>query len=567
MARKKIFLGDLLVDEGLITSAQRDEALVHHKRIGKRLGEVLVGRGLVSEEMIARTLSKQLSLNFTDLSEARPEAEVLQVIPKRVAVKLKVLPLEINQGKLLLAMVDPLDVFAMDEVKRHLRTYQYSHEGGEAALDPLMLGTLSIDIVVATETQLMRAVEKFYVAEVAAPPPEVDAAELEAADDTPVVKLVNTIISQAVTARASDVHIEPDMDSLRVRFRVDGLLHEAMSPPLDIHAGLVSRLKILSGMDIAEKRLPQDGRFNTTSGGKQLDIRSSTLPTMHGEKMVLRLLEKTAGVLDLEKLGFNPEDTFPSYIKLIKRPYGFVLSTGPTGSGKTTTLYATLKTIISTENNIITVEDPIEYNLKGINQVQVNPKAGLTFANGLRSILRQDPDIIMIGEIRDQETAAIAMHAALTGHLVLSTLHTNEAVGAVARLIDMGMEPFLITSSLIGVLGQRLIRKVCTHCRVKTKFSGKIFEEIGVTTEVTIYNAKGCAKCRHTGYLGREGLYELLLITEQVKKLIVRKAPESEIKQAAQQEGFNSMRQEGLLKVLSGITTLQEVVRVTAGLE
>jgi type II secretory ATPase GspE/PulE/Tfp pilus assembly ATPase PilB-like protein len=377
------------------------------------------------------------------------------------------------------------------------------------------------------------------------------------------VKLVNTVVTQAVKDRASDIHIEPYEDSIRVRFRIDGKLHDIMKPPKHLHAGIVSRIKILSGMDIAEKRVPQDGRFPINVESRQFDIRASTLPTHHGEKMVLRLLEKTSGLpqLTLSQLGFS-KNVLESYEKLINMPYGFILSTGPTGCGKTTTMYSSLRKISATEKNIVTIEDPIEYNLPNINQVQVNPKAGLTFSSGLRSILRQDPDVIMVGEIRDTETASIATHAALTGHLVLSTLHTNEAVGAIARLIDMGIEPFLITSSLIGVLGQRLIVKICPYCKESYTADENMLRQVGVKGKVLLHG-KGCSECRFTGYLGREGLFELLLITEGIKKLIIEKAPASEIKAQAIKEGFTTMRQEGLLKAVDGITTIEEVMRVT----
>ncbi|MBI4689881.1 MAG: type II/IV secretion system protein [Nitrospirae bacterium] len=383
-------------------------------------------------------------------------------------------------------------------------------------------------------------------------------------EDTPIVKLVNTMMTQAVKDRASDIHIEPYEASLRVRFRIDGRLHDAMTPPKHLHAGIISRLKILSGMDIAEKRVSQDGRFPINIEGRQFDVRSSTLPTMHGEKIVMRLLEKTAGLpqLQLKELGFS-ENVLREYERLISKPYGFVLATGPTGCGKTTTMYSSLRNISTAEKNIVTIEDPIEYNLPGINQVQINPKAGLTFASGLRSILRQDPDIIMIGEIRDIETASIATHAALTGHLVLSTLHTNDSVGAIARLIDMGVEPFLITSSLVGVLGQRLITKVCPYCKESFTAEIDILQSIGIKGKILLQRGKGCNECRFTGYLGREGLFELLLITEGIKKLIVEKATATEIKEQALKEGFSPMRNEGLLKVVEGLTTIEEVLRVT----
>ncbi len=563
MAIKKLFLGDMLIAEGLITPEQRDDALADQKRVGKRLGEVLVSRGLVTDETLARALSKQLGIPYIDMDTARVDPAVVNMVPQRVARRHKVLPIEKYDGGVLIAMADPLDVFAMDEVKRHVRSHQLSLvSGGPSGGRTVEMPT--VEISVAPESQLLRALSKYYAGDTEE---ALAGEEAAGAEDTPVVRLVNTVMARAVDDRASDIHIEPDANSLRVRFRIDGLLQEVLSPPANLHPGFVSRVKILSGMDIAEKRVPQDGRFDTTVGGRQFDVRASTLPTMYGEKIMLRLLEKTAGLPQITELGFNREDTLSAYEGLIKRPHGFILATGPTGCGKTTTMYSSLRYINTVERNVITVEDPIEYDLRGINQVQVNRRAGLGFTNALRSILRQDPDVIMIGEIRDLDTASIAMHAALTGHLVLSTLHTNDAVGAIARLLDMGVEPFIITSSLIGVVGQRLIRKICPHCAEKHTVSEAIFDEIGITGPVECHYGKGCAKCRHTGYFGREGLFELLVVSESIKRLIIRKAPEGEIKEQALKNGFRTLRQEGLLKVTEGITTLEEVMRVTTGVE
>lgn len=554
MVLKKKFLGEMLIEAGAITAEQRDKAMQEQKRLGKRLGEALVSLGFITEEMMAKALSSQMGLPFKELRFASIDSGVVELVPESLARKRKVFPLEIKDGRLVLAMADPLDIFAIDEIKRIVK--------------------MPVDAVVITETELLKALDKHYrgemeevikAADVYSPEKEKVIATAEAmTEDTPIVKLVNTVLTQAVKDRASDVHIEPYAESLRVRFRIDGKLHDIMSPPKHLHAGMISRVKILSGMDIAEKRVPQDGRFPINIEGRQFDVRSSTLPTLHGEKIVMRLLEKTAGLpqLRLSELGFS-EPLLSSYENLITKPYGFILSTGPTGSGKTTTMYSSLRNISAAEKNIITVEDPIEYNLPDINQVQVNPKAGLTFASGLRSILRQDPDIIMIGEIRDVETASIATHAALTGHLVLSTLHTNEAVGAIARLIDMGVEPFLITSSLIGVLGQRLIVRVCPYCKESFTAEEDMLKRIGIKGKILLHRGKGCSECRFTGYLGREGLFELLVVTESIKRLIVEKAPASEIKAQAIREGFRTMREEGLLKVVEGITTLEEVMRVT----
>ncbi len=554
MVMKKKFLGELLIEAGVITTEQRDKAMQEQKRLGKRLGETLISLGFITEEVMAKTLSAQMGLSFKELRLVTIKPEVISFVPESIARKHRVLPIETKDGKLILAMADPLDIFAVDEVRRITR--------------------MPVDAVVATETELIKMLDRHYKGEVDevikaadAYSPEkekvITAAEAML-EDTPIVKLVSTIFTQAVKDRASDAHVEPYADSLRVRFRIDGKLHDIMKPPKHLHAGIISRIKILSGMDIAEKRVPQDGRFPINIENRQFDVRASTLPTLHGEKMVLRLLEKTDGLpqLRLGELGFL-EKTIRAYEKLLIKPYGFILSTGPTGCGKTTTMYASLRSINAAEKNVITIEDPIEYNLPNINQVQVNPKAGLTFASGLRSILRQDPDIIMVGEIRDVETASIATHAALTGHLVLSTLHTNEAVGAIARLIDMGVEPFLITSSLMGVLGQRLIVKICPYCKESYTAETELLKSIGVKGKILLHKGKGCSECRFTGYLGREGLFELLLITDGIKRLIVEKATASEIKAQALKEGFVTMRQEGLLKAVEGVTTLEEIIRVT----
>jgi len=557
MVMRKKYLGELLIEAGVITAEQRDKAMLEQKRLGKRLGETLVGLGIITEEVMAKALSAQMGLSYKELKFAPAVSPgVVELVPETLARKHKVLPLEIHNGRLTLAMSDPLNVFAIDEIKRVTR--------------------MPVDTVVVTETELMSALDRYYrgemeemvkAANVYFPEKEKIVAAAEAmVEDTPIVKLVNTVVTQAVKDRASDIHIEPYEDSLRVRFRIDGKLHDIMTPPKHLHAGIVSRIKILAGMDIAEKRIPQDGRFPINIENRQFDVRASTLPTHHGEKMVLRLLEKTSGLpqLTLSQLGFS-KTVLEQYEKLISMPYGFILSTGPTGCGKTTTMYSSLRKISATEKNIVTIEDPIEYNLPNINQVQVNPKAGLTFSSGLRSILRQDPDVIMVGEIRDTETASIATHAALTGHFVLSTLHTNEAVGAIARLIDMGVEPFLITSALVGVLGQRLIVNICPYCKESYIADYEMLNRLGLKgiKGGQLLRGKGCSECRYTGYLGREGLFELLIITEGIKKLIIDKAPASEIKMQAIKEGFVTMRQEGLIKAVEGITTIEEVMRVT----
>ena len=387
------------------------------------------------------------------------------------------------------------------------------------------------------------------------------------ADDAPIIKLVNLIIAQAVREGASDIHVEPDAEVLRIRYRVDGLLHEVMSPPRNLHAGLVSRLKIMGNLDIAERRVPQDGRIQMKVGEKEIDMRVSTLPTVYGEKMMMRVLDKRSVLIGLEELGFAPE-SLAIYRQMIRRPYGLILVTGPTGSGKTTTLYAALSSINSIEKNIVTIEDPVEYQIKGINQVHVNAKVGVTFAAGLRTILRQDPNVIMVGEIRDRETATIAVQAALTGHQVFSTLHTNEAPGAIARLIDIGVEPFLISSSLTGVVAQRLVRKVCAFCREAYTPDPQVIKDLGIKGDkVTYVRGRGCQECRQTGYSGRIPLFELLSMNDSIRHLTISRSSAAQIRSQAEKSGFKRLREDGLLKAAQGLTTLEEVFRVAQDIE
>jgi len=511
-----------------------------------------------------------------------------------VARRHQLIPLYKKDRTLTLAMVDPLNVFAVDDIRR--------------------LTGMEIEPVVSSETEIMKAIDRFYsmtgtmeeavrTFDVRRAKPDrrtglnrrrgdmlvedqffIDAQGTELAfgeegisletiaEDAPVVKLVNTMIAQAVREGASDIHIEPDAEVLRIRYRVDGILREVMTPPRNLQAGVVSRIKIMANLDIAEKRVPQDGRIQMKVGAKDIDIRLSTLPTIFGEKLVMRLLDKSSVLLGLEELG-PTTDILAKFEKMILRPYGLLLVTGPTGSGKTTTLYAALNRISSVERNVVTIEDPVEYQLKYINQVQVNTKAGVTFANGLRAILRQDPDVVMVGEIRDTETATIAVQAALTGHLVLSTLHTNDAAGAVARLLDMGAEPFLVASSLIGVMAQRLVRKVCVHCKGPFTPTPDLIKSLNLEKlmsgkrEFRLVKGTGCQACRNTGYSGRIGIYELLPIDEAVRNLIVSKASSNTIRNQAVQAGFTGLRLHGLAAALKGLTTLEEVLRVTQEVE
>jgi type IV pilus assembly protein PilB len=550
--RKKI--GEMLIAEGLLTSEQLDTALEEQRRHGGRIGAILKSLGFVTEEGMIKTLGRQTGIPHQVLSTVIIDSDVVTLVPELMARRHQAIPLHKKGRVLTLAMVDPLNVVALDDIARATG--------------------LEIQPVVATEQDVMRAIERQYgmsstIQEAVKnlEPLETDepsTAEAERlAEDTPVVRFVTTVIKQAVHEGASDIHIEPDADVLRVRHRVDGILQEVTTAPKGLQGGVLSRVKIMADLDISERRVPQDGRIQMKVGERDIDLRVSTLPTIYGEKVVLRILDKRQGIVKLPELGFAP-GTFDIVKRLVARPYGLFLVTGPTGSGKTTTLCAALNTINTMARNIVTIEDPVEYQLKVVNQVQVNTKAGVTFANGLRSILRQDPDVIMIGEIRDRETATIAIQAALTGHLVFSTLHTNDAPSAVARLIDIGVEPYLIASALIGVVAQRLVRKICPTCRKPATVPAAAFEGIALEGGTSSpAKGEGCSGCRTTGYSGRIGVFELLTMNDAIRDLVINRAPASLLKSAALQGGFVPLRQAGLAKAAAGVTTLEEVYRVT----
>ncbi len=558
--QKKKMLGEMLITEGIITRGQLERTLAEQKLHGGRLGVILRNLGYVSEEAIIKVLGKQMGIPHMSLDNVIVEPDIAKMIPETVARRYQAIPLYKKGNVITVAMVDPLNVFAIDDIRR-------------------ITGS-DIQTVVSTERDILKAIDRFYsvsssmqeaikdFASQAAAEEGIEdrpiALEAKAADETPVIKLVNMMITQAVKDGASDIHVEPDEKATRIRYRVDGILHEVMNPPKHLQSGISSRIKILASLDISEKRVPQDGRLNMNVGEKSLDIRVSTLPTIFGEKVVMRLLDKGAILPSLEEIGFSTA-ALNKFKKMITKPYGFILVSGPTGSGKTTTLYSALNIINSMEKNIITIEDPVEYQLKLVNQVQINPKAGVTFATGLRSILRQDPDIIMVGEVRDKETAVIAIQAALTGHLVFSTLHTNDAPGAIARLVDMGIEPFLIASSLMVVVGQRLVRKVCQKCKRAYKPTAELLKELEIseTSDITFVEGAGCQNCRGTGYSGRIALFEVLIIDEAIRNLIIAKASTTTIRAAAFKTGFTGLREEGLDKAIKGITTLEEVLRVT----
>ena len=549
---------DILIKKGIISKDQLDKATEESKARGLSLDKILIKQGLVKEDDMAGILSDHIGIPFMDLSDYLVDSSVIKLVPESIAVKYKLIPLFKIADTITVAMANPQDINAIDQVRLK------SH--------------CEVEPVIATETAIKNAIDQYYG--VAGGVDEVikqlddakkgkttqsssakDLAKL--AEDAPVIKLVNMIMLQAVKDKASDIHIEPDEKILRIRYRVDGILQEGPKPPKDLEAAIISRVKVLSGMDIAERRKPQDGRIMLKLQGRDIDMRVSSFPTVHGENIVIRILDKSSVLLGLAELGMNTK-MLKTFDELIRRPFGIILVTGPTGSGKTTTLYACLSTINTSEKNIITIEDPVEYQIEMIRQTQVNPKAGLTFASGLRSILRQDPDIIMVGEIRDSETAEIATQAALTGHLVFSTLHTNNAAGAITRLIDMGIEPFLISSSVIGVLAQRLVRVVCEKCKEKITPTDAMLKELKLARKenISIYKVKGCTKCKNTGYMGRAGIYELITINDDIKKLIIAKASADEIKQKAIETGMSSLYEDGMEKATAGVTSVEEVLRV-----
>ncbi len=553
--RKSKQLGQILIEQGFITPEQLDQALEEHRRTPKSLGRTLIDMGMIKEGDLVRALAEQVGLEFVDLSEYSVDPTATTLLPEALARRYRAIPIGERDGKLLVAMSDPANVYALDDIRT--------------------ITNRDVQPLVATAADVEQAIQKFAgmdgqveaLASVASEALD-EEEHLEAAlEDAPIVKLVNAIMTQAVGDRASDVHIEPAEKNVRIRFRVDGVLHEPMPPaPKNIQGGLISRLKVMADLNIAEKRVPQDGRISMKVGGKPLDLRLATLPTVFGEKVVIRILDKTNALLRLEDLGFL-EESYKSFARSFKKPYGAILVTGPTGSGKSTTMYSTLNILNEVDKNIITVEDPVEYRLNGVNQIQVNPKAGLTFASALRSILRADPDIVLIGEIRDKETATIAIEAALTGHLVLSSLHTNDAASAITRLTEMDVETFLVASAIDCVIAQRLARKLCERCKEAYKPEQNELLEAGypewLWPEITeLHRAAGCAACSNTGYRGRIGLYEVMPMSEEIERLTVERGSAEQIRTIALQQGMISLRDDGLEKTRMGITSIEEVARV-----
>ncbi len=552
-----------MIEKHALAPAQLEEGLRLQKEQGGKIGEILVRLKFLTEEKVLEALSSQWQFPFLpslDIKEIDPT--LVEKVPISFAKRYELLPFKRAGKTVHVATSNPLNLSALDDLRLLLgeplhviavpsrvvissinQIYERTTAGAEQAISDLSGESLSV------------------LAEEMAEPEDL----LDASDEAPMIRLVNSVLFQAVQQRASDIHFEPFEREVAIRYRIDGILYNVLSPPKRLQSSLLSRIKIMAGMNIAEKRLPQDGRIGLKMGGREIDIRVSDVPTAHGERLVLRLLDKSSLLLNLEDIGLSAEG-LSTMGRLIQMAHGIVLVTGPTGSGKTTTLYSGLNKINSSDKNIITIEDPIEYQLKGIGQIQVNPKINLTFASGLRSILRQDPDIIMVGEIRDTETAEIAIHASLTGHLVLSTLHTNDSAGAITRLLDMGIEPFLVSSSVIAIVAQRLVRLICSECRISYHPTTEELNKLGLKQggpDLLFFRGKGCARCMNTGYLGRSGIYEILMLDDELRNMILSKMDSGRIKAKAVSKGMVTLREDGARRVAAGATTTEEVLRVT----
>jgi len=540
-------LRSILIDSGLVTAEEIDKAIDETKKLKRPLDRVILDMHILDKDALYKVIAQKSGFEYKSLTDLTVDKEILKTYPEDLARNTQSVPLFIKNSFLHVAMQDPGNVSFIDQIQ-------------------LFTG-YPLEAYLAAPSDIEEAISRIYN-------PKEETKDLfselkteegkPVSESTSIVKIVDLIIAQAVRDRASDIHIEPEQNETRIRFRIDGVLHEVPAPPKDWELAIISRIKVLAGMDIAESRSPQDGHFQSKVDDRVIDFRVSVLPTIHGENVVMRLLDTASVTIGLERLGFTTYEDMNRYEALISKPYGIILSTGPTGCGKTTTLYSALMRINTPDRNIITLEDPVEYRLGLIRQVQINPKAGITFANGLRAILRQDPDVLMVGEIRDLETARMAVQAALTGHLVFSTLHTNDAPGAVARLIDMGVEPFLVSASLIGVMAQRLIRIVCPNCKESYKPSKAIIKKWGLQggSDIVAYRGKGCDECKGTGYHGRTGIFELMSIDDEMKEMIISGASAVALREKARKIGMRTLWEDGREKVLKGITTFEEVARV-----
>ncbi len=556
-------IGEILQQDFKVSQQRIDAALTEQLQSDERLGQILLKAKALDSVTLARALAVQFELSYLEtIAEESAVEDLFDVIPIGFAKAYRLYPLARHNGCLQVAVADPLDSRPLNDL---------STLTGE-----------DIEPCIATPEEILRAINRGYEKQAGDSTEVIEEIEgettgdlvsdleptdlIDASDEAPIIRFVNSLITQGYKERASDIHIEPFERDLVVRYRIDGILYEVLQPPLKAHSGIVSRIKIMSQLNIAEKRLPQDGRFRVRVAGRDIDIRVSTLPTAFGERVVLRLLDKASSILSLEQIGLG-STLLNQFEGMINKNHGIFLVTGPTGSGKTTTLYAALTRLNNREKNIITVEDPIEYQLPGVGQIQVNPKIDLTFANGLRSILRQDPDIIMVGEIRDRETAEIAVQSALTGHMVFSTLHTNNAAGALTRLVEMGIEPFLAASSIVGILAQRLVRRICPHCKEAITPPAELLDQLGdectLPANPQFYEGRGCSHCMNIGYWGRSGIYELLRIDETVRELLLQDKDAATIKQAAMNQGMQSLRSAGVAQALEGVTSLEEILRVT----
>ena len=568
MAYKR--LGEVLIAAGVITEADLERGLALQKGSKERLGTVLIANGIITEEHLMEALQLQLGVDFVDLTKVNIPVELAQLVPKNIARAHQVVPVKVMMDELYLAMSDPLNFYAMEEVQKavrkkvvpvlatadaieHAMQVLYGNEGAAKAIEEMKRE--------AAERGTGRSDDDYAFVS--------NKIDDESVNSAPTIRLVNSIIERAVTERASDIHLEPQEFVMQVRIRVDGLMRDTLTVPKDLQGSVISRLKIMAGLNIAERRIPQDGRCNIKVKQKDIDLRVSTLPTVYGEKIVVRLLDKTGGAITKDAIGMSGDD-LEKYEKMIRCRSGVILIAGPTGSGKSTTMNAMIGDLNRREVNLVTLEDPVEYNIEGVNQVQINEKTGMTFANGLRAILRQDPDIIAVGEIRDGETAEIAMRAAITGHVVLSTVHTNDAVGTIERLIDIGVEPYLVASALRGVISQRLVRRLCPHCKEAYQPSAEELQDLGIAdgAGMQFYRSKGCPKCFDTGYHGRIAVFEFLPVDRAIRTMIsdgsARAQIEAYLKDAAQKTGFISLRDNGLRLLAEGVTSVEELLRVIA---
>ncbi len=564
MKQKKL-IGDILLEDKVIESQQLEEVLAYQKEKGGRLGELLLTKfKYIKEADLLKALSKQFDIEYIqNLSGIKIDRELIQKFPKTLSRRFAILPILRVDGFVKLAVSDPTNIESINDAELLL----------DAPVIPVIVSQHDIinavnmyyDRVQESTEQMVDELEDANLDNIAL---ELNEPEdlIDSTDEAPIIRLINSLLYEAIKKRASDIHIEPYETEIVIRYRIDGILYEVIKPPKRFQSSILSRVKIMAGMNIAEKRLPQDGRIRIKMSGKDIDIRASIIPTSFGERAVLRLLDRSSVLIGLNSIGLS-EEKLHLLKQLIKRTSGIILVTGPTGSGKTTTLYSVLSTLNSSELNILTIEDPVEYQIKGIGQIQVNPKIDLTFANGLRSILRQDPDVVLVGEIRDKETAEIAVQASLTGHLVFSTLHTNDAAGGITRLVDIGVEPFLVSSSVVAIIAQRLVRTICPDCKTAYKPDNDELLEIGIKAaqlqDGIIYKGEGCNNCVNTGYRGRTGIYEIMLVDEELRSMITKGIDSSTIKREAIKKGMTTLKQDGARKVIEGTTSIQEVLRVT----